>query len=111
MRRGRKRIFRKVYVTMPCRLGLHLRTAAHFVEFARQFHSSIYLRRDRLVADGKNVLGLLLLGASWNARLCVLIRGEDAGEAVQAIRAYFRTDEHCADEPMGLDGSQMYLRE
>lgn len=60
---------RKVLVTMPCRLGLHLRTAALFVHFANKFESKIRIQKNETIVDGKSILGLLTLGASRNEKL------------------------------------------
>ncbi|MBI4115184.1 MAG: HPr family phosphocarrier protein [Candidatus Omnitrophica bacterium] len=89
---------RKTEVTMPCQLGLHARTATRFILFAKQFSSDIRIRKGRLSVDGKSILGLLLLGATWKSKLVVEVEGDDAEMAIQAIETYFLMRENCADD-------------
>ncbi|OGX04706.1 MAG: hypothetical protein A3G87_06265 [Omnitrophica bacterium RIFCSPLOWO2_12_FULL_50_11] len=89
---------RTTTVTMPCQLGLHARTAARFILFARRFSSDIRIRKGRLAVDGKSILGLLLLGATWKSKLIIAVEGEDADGAIQGIEAYFLMRENCADD-------------
>ena len=89
---------RSTEVTMPCRLGLHARTATRFILFARQFRSRIQIIKGKLAVDGKSILGLLALGAAWKSRLRIEVRGEDAEKAIQGIEAYFLMPENCEDK-------------
>ena len=91
------KIVRSTEVTMPCRLGLHARTATRFILFAKQFRSRIRIIKGELIADGKSILGLLALGASWKSKLRIEVCGEDAEKAIQGIEAYFLIHEHCED--------------
>jgi phosphocarrier protein len=88
---------RKVLVTMPCRLGLHLRTAALFIHFANKFESEIRIRKNETIVDGKSILGLLALGVSRNEKLCIEIEGKDAELAIKMIKAYFGNQKNCVD--------------
>ena len=85
-------------VTVPCHLGIHARNAVWFIYFVNQYRSNIRIRRGSVDVDGKSILGVLVLGASWNSKLQIETAGEDAEVAVKAIEDYFRTDEHCADD-------------
>ncbi len=89
---------RKVLVTMPCRFGLHLRAAALFINFANKFESEIRIRKNETVVNGKSILGLLTLGASWNTKLCIEVEGDDADSAIKMIKAYFQNQRNCVDE-------------
>ena len=91
------REIKTIEVTMPCKLGLHARTASRFILFVRQFRSSIRIIKGELVADGKSILGLLVLGASWRTKLRFEVQGEDAEHAIQAIESYFLIPENCLD--------------
>lgn len=57
-------LVRKIDITMPGRLGFHLRVVAGFVKCVRGFRSSICIRKGKVLANGKSVLGLLVLGAA-----------------------------------------------
>lgn len=85
-------------ITLPCRLGLHMRLATRFIYFARKFRSEIRIRKGKVVGDGKSVLGLLLLGAAWNSRLLLEAEGEDAAYAIGEIKNYFTDKTNCLDE-------------
>jgi len=91
------REIKTIEVIMPCKLGLHARTATRFIYFVRQFTSKVRIVKGELVADGKSILGLLALGASWKSRLMIEVEGDDAAKASQAIEAYFLVPEHCDD--------------
>jgi phosphocarrier protein len=88
---------RSTLVRMPCRLGLHARTAAMFLRFVSRFESEIRIRKGAVEADGKSILGLLMLGACWGCPLHIEVEGSDADTAIREIENYFRNDEHCAD--------------
>ena len=47
--------------------------------------------------NGKSILGLLMLGAAWNASLIIRVEGEDADLAAEKIQDYFKDASHCAD--------------
>lgn len=89
---------RSVEVTMPCRLGLHARTATRFIVFVRQFSSRIHIIKGELEVDAKSILGLLALGASWKSKLRIEAWGEDAEKAIQGIESYFLTSGNCEDK-------------
>jgi phosphocarrier protein HPr len=66
-------------------LGLHARAAARFVRLASQFRSLVKVERNGRVMDGKSILGMLLLAASKGTRLRLLVDGEDAAQAAEAL--------------------------
>jgi phosphotransferase system HPr (HPr) family protein len=84
-------------VTMPCRLGLHMRAAAHFFNFVRQFRSEIKVRKGKFTADAKSIIGLLALGVTWRSKLLIEAEGIDAERAIKEIKEYFLKSEHCLD--------------
>jgi phosphocarrier protein len=69
------------------RLGLHARAAARFVNTAARFRSRVTLARDSRRADGKSILGILLLAASRGSRLWLEVEGPDESEAAAALEA------------------------
>lgn len=74
-------------LSIPNRLGLHARAAARFVNTAARFRSQVTLARDSRRADGKSILGILLLAASQGSRLLLHVEGPDEGEAADALEA------------------------
>lgn len=85
----RSPLVRTVEITMDWPLGFHLRPVARFVRHVRRFRSVIRIKKGKITADGKNVLGLLLLAVSWKSKLHIEAEGEDAEQAIQDIKAFF----------------------
>ena len=67
------------------RLGLHARAAAKFVSTASRFASDIQVERNGQRVNGKSIMGVMMLAASRNSRIELLVRGEDEAEAVAAL--------------------------
>ena len=87
----------QTWITLPCRLGLHMRAACRFFQFVRRFQSEIKIKKGKFAADAKSILGLLALGIAWKSKLSIEAKGHDAVEAVRAIEDYFRLPENCLD--------------
>ncbi len=66
--------------------GLHARPAARFVQTARRFHSRVRVLYNGREADAKSLLSLLALGVEQGAVVTLRAEGEDAGEALDALR-------------------------
>jgi phosphocarrier protein HPr len=74
---------RVVTVTNP--QGLHLRPAAAFAKAAREFQSTVTVRRDDRSVNGKSQLDLLLLAAEPGTQLLLEVSGADAPLALDAL--------------------------
>ena len=79
----------KVKLVNP--LGLHARAAAKLVRCAGQFQSRIILKNPAVnaTANGKSILSLLALAASFDVTLDLIIEGVDESEAVLVITKLF----------------------
>jgi len=66
-------------------LGLHARAAAKFVTLANSFTSAIRVSRDTLTVDGKSIMGVLLLAATYGTSLTLSAEGEDEERALAAL--------------------------
>ncbi|MBN2735730.1 MAG: HPr family phosphocarrier protein [Spirochaetales bacterium] len=75
--------------TIPNRAGFHGRTAALFVRAIYAFKSTILLIRDNMVINGKSIMSILSLGASYNTMVDVIADGEDEKNAMEAIEQLF----------------------
>jgi phosphocarrier protein len=73
--------------TVVNRLGLHARAATKLVQLASKFPCDVEIARDDQAANGKSVMGVLLLCGSKGTVLEVRARGDRADECVQAIGA------------------------
>jgi phosphocarrier protein len=71
--------------TVVNQLGLHARAATKLVQLASKFPCDVEIIRDDQSANGKSVMGVLLLCGSKGTVLDVSARGERAEECVKAI--------------------------
>lgn len=71
--------------TIRNRLGLHARAAARFVKLANGFRSEITLERGGQWANGKSIMGILMLAAAEGSTVKISTDGEDEAEALQAL--------------------------
>ncbi len=72
-------------VDITNKVGLHARPASLLVEAAHKFRSRIWVEKDGQVADGKNIMSLLLLSADKGSSIKIRAEGSDAAEAVQTL--------------------------
>jgi phosphocarrier protein len=66
-------------------LGLHARAATKLVQLASRFPCDVEISRDDQSANGKSVMGVLLLCGSKGTVLDVRASGERAQECVDAV--------------------------
>jgi len=78
-------------ITIPCRLGLHLRVAALVVTLTRQFQSEIHFTAGRRRVNAKSIVGMLELGAVRGRRLSLVAQGPDAERAIQVLAELFES--------------------
>jgi phosphocarrier protein HPr len=71
------------------RLGLHLRAASSLAQALKPFTASVTLSRGRQQANARSVTSLIMLGAGLGARLKVKAEGEDAEQALAAVKSLF----------------------
>ncbi len=67
------------------KLGLHARAAALLVKTANRFSSDVKIAKDRTIANGKSIMGVLTLAAACGSSVKVSCEGPDAGDAMKAI--------------------------
>lgn len=73
-------------VKIKNKLGLHARASSSLVQLAETFKSKITIEKDDQYADGKSILGILMLAAGLGTELSLAIEGEDEKEAFLAIK-------------------------
>jgi len=66
-------------------LGLHARAATKLVQLATKFPCDVEVARGDQTANGKSVMGVLLLCGSKGTVIDVRAKGERADECVRAI--------------------------
>jgi len=76
-------------VTIRNRAGMHARPAALLVKTASSFVSQISIEKDSERVNGKSIMGVITLGATFNTPLKIIAEGPDESEAVDAIQRPF----------------------
>jgi phosphocarrier protein len=66
-------------------LGLHARAATRLVQTASRYQSMVEVEKDGQVANGKSIMGVLMLVAAQGSLVTVRCKGNDASTAVDAI--------------------------
>jgi phosphocarrier protein HPr len=71
-------------------VGLHARPAAMFVETSNRYQCDIQVSNDKgEEVNGKSILGILSLDATYGRSITIRTEGEDAQEAMASILALF----------------------
>ncbi len=68
--------------------GIHARPAAMFVQIANKYASQITVARDHEEVNGKSIMGILMLGADYQAELTLKAEGLDAKAAIEELEAF-----------------------
>ena len=66
--------------------GLHMRPAMQFIDLANRFDCSIGVSNGQTTADGKSIMQMSMLAATYGTRLHLRAEGPDAERAVEALR-------------------------
>jgi phosphocarrier protein HPr len=66
--------------------GLHMRPAMQFVDLASQFDCEITVSSGRTEADGKSIMNMSMLAATYGTQLKIRALGPEAEEALEALR-------------------------
>jgi phosphocarrier protein len=78
--------------------GLHMRPAMQFVDIANQFVSDVTVSNEKIDVDGKSIMQMSMLIATCGSKLKIKAEGQDAQEAVNALREL--VEEKHFDEPL-----------
>ena len=76
-------------VTVKNRAGIHARPAALIVKTANSFTSKLYIERDTMKINGKSIMGIITLGASYKTELKIIVDGTDEQAAADSIEQLF----------------------
>jgi len=68
-------------------LGLHARAAAKFVNTATKFESKVTISKDGREVDGKSIMSVMMLAASFESEVIITTDGSDEQEAFDEIKA------------------------
>ena len=67
------------------KLGLHARASAKFVGLASSFSAEILLGRPGQLANGKSIMGMMMLAAGKGSELELVVDGADEDAAMAAL--------------------------
>ena len=76
-------------LTIRNRAGMHARPAALLVKTASAFASQILIEKDGERINGKSIMGVITLGATYNSQLLLIADGPDELAALDAIERLF----------------------
>jgi len=68
------------------KLGLHARAAAKFVSHTSRYISDILVLKNDQQANGKSIMGVMMLAASQGTELELHISGEDEKEMFEDLK-------------------------
>lgn len=72
-------------VNIVNKLGMHARASAKFVTLASQFKSDVTLGRNGQQANGKSIMGIMMLAAGKGSQVSLTVEGEDEDTALGAL--------------------------
>jgi phosphocarrier protein HPr len=78
-------------VTIKNRAGIHARPAAILVQTANRYSANIYLEKDGEKINGKSIMGILTLAATYGSPIKIIADGSDEEDALQTICRLFET--------------------
>ena len=67
------------------KLGVHARAAALLVQTVNRFSAQVTISKDGQSADGRSIMGVLMLAATQGSTIEVEAAGQDAEQAVKAL--------------------------
>ena len=76
-------------ITITNRAGIHARPAAMLVQTANRFASDIFFEKDSERINGKSIMGIITLGATYQSDLVIVAEGDDEKQAVDALAELF----------------------
>ena len=82
----------QISTTITHDVGLHARPAALFVQTAKRYASTITVHYGERRANAKSMLQIVTLAAKQGAELTLHAEGDDAEQALQALRQLVETN-------------------
>lgn len=79
----------EITVQVKNRAGIHARPASLIVKTANLYKSNLFIERDTMRINGKSIMGIITLGASYKTELKIITDGVDEVEAAEAIEQLF----------------------
>ena len=72
------------------KMGIHARPAAMIVKIANSYKNvDIWVEKDGEQVNGKSIMGIMMLAAGENSRLCFIASGKNAEAFLDEIESLF----------------------
>ncbi len=81
-------------IVIKNKTGLHARPAADFVKAAYNFKSDITVLKGKIEINGKSIMGILTLAATYNTKLILKADGEDEDKAIEVLSKILESEEN-----------------
>ena len=75
-------------IKVACKQGLHARPAAMFVQIANRYDAKVSVCNGKEEVNGKSIMGILMLGADYNAEITLVVDGKDAESAFKELEGF-----------------------
>jgi len=72
------------------RAGIHARPAANIVKVANKFNSELFLEKGTMKINGKSIMGIITLGATYQSSLTMICKGPEEELMANAIETLFQ---------------------
>lgn len=72
------------------RAGIHARPATEIVKVTSAYKSDIFFEKDTMKINGKSVMGIITLGATYKTKLKCICKGEDEQALLDAVSRLFK---------------------
>lgn len=82
-------------LTIKNKLGLHARASAKLVQLLQQYSAQVNLELNGQNANGKSMMGVMMLAASKGCKVLFTIKGKDERACFAAIQQLL---DNCFDE-------------
>ncbi|AEC02791.1 HPr family phosphocarrier protein [Parasphaerochaeta coccoides] len=76
-------------LTITNRAGIHARPAALIAKVANRYVSDVFFLKDAMKINGKSIMGVITLGATYKSKLTMQCDGPDEAEMADAIEHVF----------------------
>ncbi|MCC6758527.1 MAG: HPr family phosphocarrier protein [Candidatus Omnitrophica bacterium] len=73
--------------------GLHARPAALFVQTAVKYDSTLAVKKDGEIVNGKSIMGILMLGIQRDTPIILVAEGKDAEALIAELEAFLGKNE------------------
>ena len=83
---------KSVKLTIKNKSGIHARPASIFVREASKCNAEISVKKEDEVVNGKSLIGLLMLAASYNTTVTITATGKDYKEAITTLKNLVTTN-------------------